>query len=108
MLVMITESVTPRLRGELSLYMVEVQSGVFVGRVNTLIRNHLWSRATADNAAGKVVQAWNDQSEQGFCVRIHGDPLRSVVDIDGVVLVAVRNAEATSSEKQHLINRPET
>ena len=38
--------------------------------------------------------AWRTNNEQGFALRLHGYQDRVLRDFDGIVLVAVRNAEA--------------
>lgn len=92
MVVMTLEKVPPSLKGELSRWLLEVQAGVYVGKVSALVRDLLWNKAVAKSAGGRCVQAWRTNTEQGFDLRISGDPKREVVDIDGLKLVATRNA----------------
>ena len=94
MLVMTLEKVTPRLRGSLTRWLIEVQSGVYVGRVNQVVRDLLWEKAVSDDSQGRITQAWNTNSDQGFDFRIHGDKARQVVDIDGLKFIALMNAKA--------------
>lgn len=103
MLVMVTEAVPERLRGQLSLCMVELQTGVFVGRVTPVVRDQLWALALKLAGVGRVVQAWSESSEQGFRMRMHGDGRRSVVDLDGIQLVAVKTAASKSVARRRLI-----
>ena len=91
MLVMTLEKVPPSLRGELTRWLVEVQKGVYVGRVSALIRDLLWEKALAKRCGGKCVQVWKTNTEQGFDLRMSGDLKRKIVDIDGIRLIAVRN-----------------
>lgn len=95
MLVMTLERVSPSLRGELTRWLVEVQAGVFVGRVSTMVREQLWERILGRGEGGRVAQVWPAANEQGFSLRIHGDDRRQVIDMDGLALVAVRTAEWT-------------
>jgi len=90
MVVMILERVPRSLRGELSRWMVEVQTGVFAGKVSALVRDLLWDKCVAKGAGGKCCQVWPTDNEQGFAVRIAGDVERAVVDMDGLLLVGVR------------------
>jgi CRISPR-associated protein Cas2 len=90
MLVMTLECVPPGLRGYLTRWLVEAQTGVYVGRANARVRDLLWARATERAAGGRVMQAWPAQNEQGFEFRIFGDSRRAVVDFDGLTLVAVK------------------
>lgn len=95
MLVMTLERVSPSLRGELTRWLMEVQVGVFVGRVSAIVRDLLWERALERGEGGRIAQVWPAANEQGFTLRIHGDDRRQVVDFDGLGLVAVRTAEWT-------------
>ncbi len=90
MVVMILERVPRGLRGELSSWMVEVQPGVFVGKMSALVRDLLWEKCVLKGAGGKCCQIWNTDNEQGFAIRMVGDKVRRVVDMDGLLLAGVR------------------
>lgn len=92
MLVMTLEKVPTSLRGLLSRWLIELQAGVFVGKVSPVVRDLLWEKALEKAAGGRCAQAWRVQGEQGFAIRIHGDATREVVDLEGIALVAVKNA----------------
>ncbi len=91
MVVMTLENVPPRLRGFLTRWLLEIQTGVFVGRVSAAVRDLLWERATENAEGGRVSQAWPISGDQGFAFRIHGDSRRTPIDLDGMTLVAVRH-----------------
>lgn len=92
MLVMTLEKVPQSLRGELSRWLWEIQTGVYVGQVSPVVRDLLWQKALDKGAGGRCVQAWRKNSEQGFDFRINGDTRRSIVELDGLRLVALKNA----------------
>jgi len=46
MVVMILEKVPQSLRGELTRWLVEVKTGVYVGHVNGLVRELLWKKCS--------------------------------------------------------------
>ena len=94
MVVMILEKVPRSLRGDLTRFLVEVDTGVFVGRVSATVRELLWERAVEKAEGGRVALAYRTNNEQGFALRPHGYPDRFLRDFDGIVLVSVRNAEA--------------
>lgn len=93
MVVIILEKVPKTLRGELSRWMLEVGTGVFVGSVSALVRDLLWEKCVAKKTAGRCCLLYRTNNEQGFAVRTHGDTTRTLVDFDGLTLVAVKNAE---------------
>lgn len=42
MIVVVTESVPPRLRGRLAVWLLEVRAGVYIGHVSARIREMIW------------------------------------------------------------------
>lgn len=87
MVVFILENVRSSLRGELSRWLFEVKVGVFTGRVSALVREELWQLIEQKLGKGSAVMIYSTNNEQGFNARILGNPLRSLVDIEGVLLV---------------------
>ena len=89
---MTLEKVPASLRGELSRWMIEVSTGVFVGKLSALVRDLLWEKCEESKRTGRCCQVYRVNNEQGFAIRMAGDVERSVIDLDGVQLVAVKNA----------------
>lgn len=94
MVVMILEKVPRSLRGDLTRFFVEVDTGVFVGQVSALVRELLWEKALEKAGEGRVAMAYRANNEQGFALRLHGYTDRFLRDFDGILLVSTRNAEA--------------
>jgi CRISPR-associated protein Cas2 len=86
MIVLLLESVSPSLRGDLSRWLIEIQAGVFVGRVNELIREALWMRTTNRAEDGTVVMIWRTPTEQGFEVRSWNAKQYVPINLDGIWL----------------------
>lgn len=93
MVVIVLEKVPVPLRGHLTRWMLEVKAGVFVGRLSALVRDLLWEKCQAKAAGGHGVLMYRTNTEQGFILKMFGDSKRSVVDYDGLQLVAVKNAQ---------------
>ena len=72
--------------------MVEVSTGVYVGKLSALVRDLLWEKVMASKRTGRCCQVYRTNTEQGFAVRMDGDSERSVINLDGLHLVAVKNA----------------
>lgn len=89
----VLEKVPKRLRGELSRWMLEVSTGVFVGSMSALVRDLLWEKCKEKKTVGRCCQMYRTNNEQGFAIRTNGDTARILVDFDGLTLVAVQNAE---------------
>jgi len=86
MIVMILERATPSLRGELTRWLIQPKAGVFVGNVPARVRDLLWAKVEKSlrGAAGTLIHS--DNSEQGFSVRILGDPSKIMTDFEGLCL----------------------
>lgn len=103
MLVMVLEAVPISLRGELSRWLTPVCVGVYVGKVSTLVRDKLWERAVAKAGTGRIIQAWNQPGEPGYGLRAHGLTNSTLIDLEGLPMVAVRDAAwAEAVERFHL------
>lgn len=89
MLVLILERVPPGLRGELTRWLLEPKSGVFVGRVSAMVREKLWDKACAHAREGGCLMIHNSDNEQGYQVRSWGKTARSIEDFEGLFLVRI-------------------
>lgn len=89
MIVMILEKVPTSVRGELSRWLVEPRTGVFVGHVSAMVRDRLWEKCRKSRGAGGVLQVWTTNNEQRYRMRACGDTSRRIVELDGVQLVQI-------------------
>ncbi|HRW08327.1 MAG TPA: type I-E CRISPR-associated endoribonuclease Cas2e [Caldilineaceae bacterium] len=89
MIVMILEKVPTSLRGELTRWLIEPHTGVFVGHVSAMVRDKLWDKCCEKLKEGGAVQLWNTNNEQRFDMRTFGETKRTVVDFDGLQLIRV-------------------
>lgn len=96
MVLMMLERVTPSLRGELTRWLIQPRSGVFVGRVSALVRDKLWDKvvqaleAIKPTRAGRkpgAMMVYTTNNEQGFAIRVTGQTDRQVEDFEGLLLV---------------------
>ena len=95
MVVLVTEGLKPGFRGELTKWLLEAKAGVFVGNVSAAIRDILWDKVI-EQSEGSSVMVYSSDTEQGFSMRMFGTPARSVVDIEGILLI-----KTTLESKKH-------
>ena len=88
-MVLVVEKAPPSLRGELTRWLLEPRTGVFVGDVSAQVRELLWGLVQEKIRAGGAVLIHNADREQGFALRAVGDTARALVDFDGLTLVRV-------------------
>lgn len=89
MIVMLLEKVPVRVRGELSRWLIEPRTGVFVGHVNAMVRDRLWEKCCKARGSGGVVQVWSTNNEQRFMMRMSGDTTRRIVELEGLQLIQI-------------------
>ncbi|MFH1069488.1 MAG: type I-E CRISPR-associated endoribonuclease Cas2e [Candidatus Glassbacteria bacterium] len=88
MVLMILERVSPSLKGELSRWMIEPKSGVFIGNLSALVRDKLWDKVRYKSGeCGACMLIWTTNNEQGFKIDAWGDTSRKVREFEGLQLV---------------------
>ena len=91
MVVIVLENAPPRLRGRLSLWLLEIRAGVYLGRVSRKHRERLWQRVcdeiTADDR-GNAVIAWTAANEAGYDFDTFGENRRIPVEFDGLKFIS--------------------
>jgi CRISPR-associated protein Cas2 len=92
MTVFVLEKVPQSSRGELTRWLLEVSTGVFIGTVSALVRDLLWKKVCEQSKGGRCILAHRTNNEQGFSIQMHGDSKRSVLDVEGLTLIANKNA----------------
>jgi CRISPR-associated protein Cas2 len=92
MIVMVLERMTPALRGELTRWLIEPHTNVFIGHVNGMVRERLWVKCCKlTGSVGGVVQIWSTNTEQHFAMRMYGMTQRSIREAEGLQLVSTPN-----------------
>ncbi|MBM3299493.1 MAG: type I-E CRISPR-associated endoribonuclease Cas2 [Deltaproteobacteria bacterium] len=89
MIMLILEKVPRGLRGDLTRWMLEPKAGVFVGSVSGMVRERLWEKICKEVRRGSCIMIHSDNTEQGFSIRIAGEPSRQVVDFEGLSLIRI-------------------
>lgn len=86
MIVIILTNCPPFLRGDLTKWLYEIGTNVFVGTVSARVRDNLWNRIVQSCSDGKVTMIYSVRNEQRFEFRVHNsdwDP----VDFEGLKLM---------------------
>ncbi len=89
MVILICEKAPDSLRGELSRWMIEPKTGVFVGKMSAVVRDKLWQRVQQKIKSGAAIMAYPANNEQGFVIKSHGKTTRELIDYDGLMLVKI-------------------
>lgn len=86
MIVVTLTDCPPALRGDLSKWLLEINTGVYIGQVNARVRDKLWQRITQNIKHGRATMVFDAQNEQRMDFRIHNTSWE-IVDCDGIRLV---------------------
>lgn len=78
--------VPPHLRGDLTKWMQEIDTGVFIGNFNSKVREKLWKRVTENVGDGNATLSFHYNNEQGYSFEMY-QTQRVSVDFDGIQLV---------------------
>jgi len=88
MLVIVTENAPPNLRGRLSIWMLEIRAGVYVGDFSVKVREMIWKNVEKGLDDGSAIMVWKAQNEAGYDFISLGDNRRIPKDMDGIKLVS--------------------
>lgn len=83
---MTMNSCPPKLRGDLTKWLFEIHTGVYVGQVNAKVREMLWSRVCQNIKDGQAVMVYSFANEQHLEFRTHNTAWR-IRDFDGIKLM---------------------
>ena len=86
MVVITINNCPPRLRGDLSKWLFEINTGVFVGNVNARVREKLWERICENIDSGQASMVYSAKNEQHMEFRIHNSSWEPT-DFDGLTLI---------------------
>lgn len=86
MIVITLTDCPPSLRGDLSKWLIEIQTGVYVGKVSARVRDALWARIKENAKKGKATLVYPAKNEQRMSFRVH-NTTKELIDFDGIKLV---------------------
>ena len=95
------KSVPPSLRGDLTKWMQEIATGVYIGNFNSRIREKLWNRIQANVGEGEATISYYYRNEIGYQFDTINSQ-KSVVDFDGIPLVLIPNPKISSENHPKL------
>ncbi len=89
MTVFVIENAPDRLRGELTRWILEIKPGVFAGRISALVRDFLWKKILSESPSLDAIQLYDYACEQGFRIKMTGEPKRHVIDLEGIQCIEI-------------------
>lgn len=91
------KNIKPSLRGDLSKWMQEISTGVYIGNFNSKIRDKLWKRVKENITDGEATLSYYCNNEIGYSFDTYNSD-RKIFDYEGIPLVYI------PTEKESNIN----
>lgn len=105
-MIVVTLSDCPaRLRGDLTKWLIEINTGVYVGQVSARVRDELWDRICEHVKDGRATMVFSARNEQGLQFRVHNTTWEPV-DFDGITLMR-RPAREIREKQEPSVSRAE-
>lgn len=98
MTVITVTNAPPSLRGDLTKWMQEIATGVYIGNFNSRIREQLWERVTQSVGRGQATISYTYRNESGYQFQTY-QTQRQNVNYDGIPLVLIPRDEKESMPK---------
>ena len=76
------------LRGDLTKWLVEINTGIYVGNVNAKVREELWKRICENINLGQATMVYSTNNEQGFSFKVHNTSWIPK-DYEGITLMKI-------------------
>ena len=86
------------LRGDLTKWMQEIATGVYVGALNPRVREELWERVVQSVGRGQATISYSARNELGYQFRTHRTQ-QTNVSFDGIPLVMIPKEDKPLSEE---------
>lgn len=86
MVVVVLTDCPPKLRGDLSKWFFEINTGVYVGNVSARVRERIWERICENIKHGQATMVYSTSGEQKMEFCVHNTSWK-IVDFDGIKLM---------------------
>ena len=86
MTIIVLSNCPAKLRGDLTKWFFEINTGVYVGNVSNRVRELLWCRICENIKTGQATMVYSSDNEQRFSFRVH-NTVWQVADFDGIELM---------------------
>lgn len=86
------KKVPPSLRGDLTKWMQEIATGVYVGNFNSKVRENLWKRVIDNVKEGEATICYSSKNEVGYRFDMVNTS-RQCVDMDGIPVVLIPHSD---------------
>lgn len=86
MIVICVTNCPPGLRGDLSKWLSEINTGVYIGKLSAKVRDELWDRICDSIKSGQATMVYSTNNEQGYAFLTHNTTWVAT-DYEGITLM---------------------
>lgn len=97
MIVITMTDCPPKLRGDLTKWLFEIDTGVYVGNVSARVREALWERVCGNIGNGRATMVYSAKNEQHLEFRAHNTSWK-IRDFDGIKIMMRPNKPNQTEE----------
>ncbi len=94
MIVVVLSCCPPSLRGDITKWLFEISTGVYVGHMAARVRDSLWERIESSVGSGRAIMVFSADNDQRFDIRVHNTEW-SLEEIDGIKVMMRQGAGNT-------------
>lgn len=98
MTVVVLTDCPPKLRGDLTKWLLEINTGVYAGNLSARVREELWTRICENLKTGRATMVFRAANEQRMDFWVHNSSWEPV-DYDGIKLMRRPSAEALEQKE---------
>lgn len=88
----------PKLRGDLTKWLFEINTGVYVGNISARVRDGLWDRICENIGSGQATMVYSSANEQHLEFKTHNSSWK-VRDLDGIKLMMQPNKAGSDGKE---------
>lgn len=107
MVVVVLTACPSGLRGDLTRWLFEISSGVFVGHVTARVRDKLWERIQEQIRSGRAIMVYSARNEQHLAFRTHHSDWLPI-ECEGLELIRRPQYSGENSEEEQQITSRRT
>lgn len=100
MVVLVLEKCPMSLRGDVTRWLMEISTGVYVGNIHARVRDRLWDRVrdSIHDGSGRAIMVYTTNTEQGYAFRTYNSTWIPC-DFEGLTLILRRHQEDKEAPK---------
>lgn len=102
MVVLILYNCPPKIKGDVTKWLFEINTGIYIGNINTKSRDLLWERIINNIDYGTATMIFSSNNEQGFEFKTHNSKWK-ICNFDGLKFMLRPKTNSNKPELQNYV-----